>query len=620
MAPATESSSGHAAGWFRRLSRALYLLYYRVKYFPFAAERRTRQEDGRRGFIVIQIDALAHEDLERGLRAGYLPNLRRLLEREGWELRRYPAGLPSATPAAQAAIFYGTKDRIPGFRFYEKADRRLIIGSQPASMQYIRDRLPARGILDGGASYVNLFDGGAARAAFTLSSAEPQPLFRKMGGGRLLLLLLLHPIRALRMVLASIQDYLAGERERLLSQMRGNYTYYWWYLPLLHIGSNVILRELQTLAVLLDIYTGVPAIYTTYNSYDEFAHHFGPSSRAALRNLKALDARIGEILRMLRRLPGRPYDLYILSDHGQTPSIPYRVRYGETLGDTVVDAVRHGVFVLAGLGAYAPPGEALDLLVRELEEVAATSLPPARQLGLRLGRWLRRQYKLFPLIAESVRVAEEERLVLTYSSSIAHLYWTEPARPLTFDEIRSDPQRRALYYFLVAHRGVGLVATRMLDGAHVEGRLGRALVTPDGEYEVLAGEDPLLDYAPTPVERRALVHLVQLPNAGDLVLFGAYDPRQDVCICFDDQVGAHGGLGGRQFWPFLLTPPGVVPPGFRIEDPLDLHRLFRRYQEQEFGEGGMEDDGATRRTGEAGLHAVTGAPAPAGAAPEQGAT
>lgn len=566
----------HDPVW-RRVRRALYRFYYAVKYLPFAAERRARREDTRRGFVVIQIDALAHEDFERALEYGYVPNLKRLIEREGWDLRRFPAGLPSATPAAQAAIFHGTKDRIPAFRFYEKELRRVIVGSQPSSMQFIRDRLPEAGVLEGGSSYVNLYDGGASRAVFTLSAKEPEPLFRKMGGARILLLLALHPIRVARMLFASVLEYLREERDRLLSQIRGESTFYWWYLPFLHIGSNVVLRELQTLAVLLDIYTGVPAIYTTYNAYDEFAHHFGPSSRTALKSLRALDRRIGEILRMLRRLPGRPYDLYVLSDHGQTPSIPYRIRYGETLGDTVVAAARYGVEVLAGTGKFAPPQETMDFLIRELEEVAATSIAPTRHLGLRLGRWLRRQYGIFPLIAETVRVAESFRLVITYSSSLAHLYWTEPAHPLSFDEIRADPDRRALYYFLVAHRGIGLVITRILDGAHVESADGRALIDASGNATVLAGEDPLRHYAESAVERRAIVHLAQLPNSGDLVLFGAYDPEEDRCICFDDQVGAHGALGGRQFWPFIMTPPGVIPEDHRIDDPLDLYPLFARY-------------------------------------------
>lgn len=584
---------------WKRIRRSLYRFYYRFKYFPFTAERRRLQEaereDGaRRGFIVIQIDSLAHEDLERALERGYAPRLRKLLERDRWELRRFPAGLPSATPAAQAAIFYGTKDRIPAFRFYEKTEERVIIGSQLASMQFIRDRLPADGILRGGSSYVNLYDGGADRAIFTLSARKPQTLFEKMGGFRLALLLLLHPIRALRMLLASIWEYLREERDRLWSQIRGNSTHYWWYLPFLHIGANVILRELQTLAVLLDIYTGVPAIYTTYNVYDEFAHHYGPSSRTALKSIRALDRRIGEVLKMLRRVPGREYDLYILSDHGQTPSIPYRIAFGETLGETVDDASRHGVHVLAQTGAYAPAGEAMDFLLRELEGVAVRPSAPTARLGLRIGRWLRRHYQIFPLIAETTRLADDEKIVVTYSSSLAHLYWTEPARPLTLDEIRAAPQRRALYAFLVAHRGIGFVATRVQDGVHIENPRGRLLLTGAGEAVLLAGENPLAGYATTSAERRALLHLVQLPNSGDLVLVGAYDPERDLCICFDDQVGAHGAIGGRQFWPFIMAPPGLIPSDYTIDDPLDLHPIFRRYRDRGEPAKGTRSDQPTR--------------------------
>ncbi len=561
----------------------MYRLYYRVKYFPFTAERRRRSEANKRGFIGIQIDALAHADFERALRTGYAPNMKRLLEESGWELRRYPAGLPSATPAAQAAIFHGNKDRIPGFRFYEKGEGRVLIGSKREAMQFIRDRLPEEGILTDGSSYVNLFDGGAARSVFTLAGRRRQALFRTMGGGRLLLLLLLHPVRTIRMVLVSALEYVREERDRLVSQIRGKSTYYWWYLPFLHIGTNVVLRELQTLAVLLDIYTGVPAIYTTYNVYDEFAHHFGPSSRRAFQSVRAMDRRIGEILRMRRRFPGRPYDIYILSDHGQTPAEPYRFEFGETLGQTVEAAAKHGVEVMAGTGNYGPPREALDFLLEELEEVATTTGSPARRAGLRFSHWVRSHYSIFPLVAETVRVAKEKKMVVTYSSSLAHLYWTEPERPLTLEEIRAVPGHRALYYFLVAHRGIGLVITRMIDGAHVEGRSGRALVTPEGTCEVLQGENPLVDYAPSTVEKKAIAHLASLPNSGDLILFGAYDPETDRCICFDDQVGAHGALGGRQFWPFIMTPPGVIPEDHDIDDPMDLHPLFARYPLEEMG-------------------------------------
>ncbi|HUF49815.1 MAG TPA: alkaline phosphatase family protein [Longimicrobiales bacterium] len=562
----------------KRLRRALYRYYYRLKYFPFTHERRQRRERAERGFIVIQVDALAHDDLLQAMARGYAPRLRRLIERDGWELRRYPAGLPSATPAAQAAIFYGVKNDIPAFRWYEKAEKRFIIGSRSEDVQFIRDRLPESGILDGGSGYVNIYDGGADRAIFTLAAKRPQRLLQKMGGGRVALLALLHPIRMVRLVVDSVIHYIREELLRLWFQMRGQYTYHWWYLPFLHIGTNIVLRELQTIAVLLDIYTGVPAIYTTYNVYDEFAHHFGPGTRTAFSSVRALDRRISEILRMLRRAPGRPYDLYILSDHGQTPSVPYRVRYGETLGDTIESAVKHGVLVMAGTGDYTlEPQEVMDFLVQELEQVSAESSLPARTAGLRLGRWLREHYNLFPLLAENVKQSDDQHIVVTYSSSLAHVYWTDVDQPLTFDEIRHDPERRALYYFLVAHDGIGCVITRMLDGAHVETLHGRALLTPAGELEILSGDDPLRDYAEQTVDRRAIAQLAVMRNAGDMILFGAYDADADLCVCFDDQVGAHGAMGGRQSWPFLMTPRGLVPHSYTIDDPLDLHALFRRY-------------------------------------------
>lgn len=559
--------------------RRLYRWYYRLKYFPFHAERRERREDTRRGFIAIQIDALAHDDFTKALELGYMPTLRRLLERDKWELRRYPAGLPSATPAAQAAIFYGTKERIPGFRWYEKESGRVLVGSKQADVQVMRDRLPIEGVLSGGSSYVNLYDGGADRAIFTVAAKTPQKFLTKMGGRRLALLLLLHPIRAAMIVVESIWEYVREEWERLKSQVRGEYTYYWWYLPFLHIATNVILRELQTLAVLLDIYTGVPKIYSTYNVYDEFAHHFGPGSRASYSSLRDLDRRIAEFLRLLRRLPGRPYDIYMFSDHGQTPSRPYRIEFGETLGDSIVGATKHGVMVMAGTGDYAPAHEdIMEFLVQELEEVAAESRLPTPDVGLRIGRWIRKHYKVFPLLPENVKLDDDSEVVVTYSSSLAHVYWKDPKEPISYDEIRGDPDRASLYYFLVAHRGIGVVITRVLDGAHVENLRGRCIVTPSGEMEVLSGEDPLQDYAPTPVERKAIAHIASLPNSGDMILFGAYDPERDYCICFDDQIGAHGAMGGRQFWPFFMTPPGVVAPDVKLEDPLDLNPILSRYQ------------------------------------------
>ena len=94
--------------------------------------------------------------------------------------------------------------------------------------------------------------------------------------------------------------------------------------------------------------------------------------------------------------------------------------------------------------------------------------------------------------------------------------------------------------------------------------------------EVVAGENPLAVYGTEPYVVRALRDLVRQPNAGDLVLFGAFDGYE--IVSFDDQVGAHGAAGGEQMYPFLMTPAGLDVAGETIEDARDIHRVvMRRY-------------------------------------------
>jgi hypothetical protein len=92
--------------------------------------------------------------------------------------------------------------------------------------------------------------------------------------------------------------------------------------------------------------------------------------------------------------------------------------------------------------------------------------------------------------------------------------------------------------------------------------------------------DPLADYATHDFERRAIAELAQWSNSGDIIVFGAYAPQPDRCICFDDQIGAHGAYGGRQGWPFIMAPNGLIPDDYEICDPLDIHPLLKRYSER----------------------------------------
>ena len=530
---------------------------------------------------MLQIDALAYSDLRRAMELGLCPTISRLM-REGFALRRWFCGLPSATPYCQAGMFHGQNDGIPAFRFYDKAARRVITCNAPHGVQYIRDRIHVPGALAGGSSYVNLLDGDAQTVAFTVATRERMSVYRRLGGTRMALLILLHPIRMARMVFQGAFEWLLEEWERTRAQLARRATHSEGIFPFIRILSNVVVRELQTMAILLDVYLGVPIIYSTFMQYDELAHHFGPSSKQALADLRRTDARIAEIWRMAQLAGGRGYDLVILSDHGMTPALSYRVQYGESLGTTVQrildETPARDAPAPKSHASYAEDTEYADMGPEVVEAVA--QLTPARfgfrSRILRFRDWLRSRYGLREIIfPEKYRVDRTNDVVVTYSSCLALVYFAKTEQRLLHDEITRDPRWSRLYERLVTHPGIGLVATLASDGVHIAGRTGRAVLR-DGVVEVTAGENPLDVFGSEPYVLRAIESLVRQPNAGDCVLFGAYD-GYDI-VSFDDQVGAHGSAGGDQVYPFLISPERLALNSETLEDARDIHRtILARY-------------------------------------------
>jgi len=530
---------------------------------------------------MLQIDALAYSDLRRALELGLCPTIARLM-REGFVLRRWFCGLPSATPYCQAGMFHGENGGIPAFRFYDKSARKVITCNAPHGVQYIRDRIHSPGALAGGSSYVNLLDGDAQTVAFTVATREKISVYRRLGGTRMGLLILLHPIRMARMALQGAFEWLLEEWERARGEIAGRVTHSEGIFPFIRILSNVVIRELQTMAILLDVYLGVPVIYSTFMQYDELAHHFGPSSKQALVDLRRTDARIAEIWRMAQLAGGRGYDLVILSDHGMTPALSYRVKYGESLGTTVQrildEAPRSDKPAPRALASFAVDTEYSDIGPEVVEAVA--QLTPASfgaRKGIRRFRdWLRSRYGLREIIfPEKYRVDRTNDVVVTYSSCLALVYFAASERRLTLEQILVDGRWATLYERLISHPGIGLVATVSAGGVTLASKHGRARLS-DGEVEIISGDNPLEVFGTEPYVLRAVESLVTQPNAGDCVLFGAYD-GYDI-ISFDDQVGAHGSAGGDQVYPFIISPEKLGLGGEALEDARDIHRtVLARY-------------------------------------------
>ena len=152
--------------------------------------------------------------------------------------------------------------------------------------------------------------------------------------------------------------------------------------------------------------------------YDELAHHFGSTSRFALADLRRTDARIREIQRMAQSAGGRGYDLVVLSDHGMTPSVSYRVRFRESLGTTVQrildgDAFRTGEMPIQSLASFAQMSEYAPVGARVVDSVADVAKSRSVKRSLRrLGQWVRSRYGIRELL-----LPEKYRVNATHDGS-----------------------------------------------------------------------------------------------------------------------------------------------------------------------------------------------------------
>ena len=539
---------------WRRLTRRFWKAYYAFKYLPFRGNRPgLAVAPDRRGYVCIQIDGLARDHLVLAMRRGYMRHFRRWRRRAKLGLRGFRPGLPTSTPNAQAGILFGAEDNIPGFRWYERGLRRVINCSEPDSVQYIRDRIVGDrpGALEGGSSYANFLDGGAERIVFTVAGSHDDTLMGRLGGRHLLFLFLFHPIRILRMIVACFWELWAEVYDRWLrpdpeteqAEREGLF-------PLLRVASNVLLRELQTLGLLVDVHSGVPYIFTTYSGYDELAHHFGPTSRAALTNLRHIDRRIAEVYRMIRLGASRAYDLIILSDHGQTPARPFARTFGRTLGEDIARHLKTEPVRISG-GPDVHWGRQAHYLAREVSDSRLARVPGVRPAARAIERRAERHAPLAMLRAETVYVNEGAGAVVACSSSLAHLYLLADG-PVRMDHDRIVDLYPSLIPYLRQHEGIGPFFVRKALGRWLVLEGENSAELRKGRINVIAGLDPLRHVDPDHEALSSLQRFLDAPSVGDVVLFGRYDGER--VVCFDDQVGAHGSLGGPQARPFIMLP------------------------------------------------------------------
>ncbi|MFH2052502.1 MAG: phage holin family protein [bacterium] len=523
-----------------------------------------------RGLLILQVDGLSLPSLRKCLSQGRMPTISAMLARKSHRLFGWHCGVPSNTPAVQAGVFYGTRENVAGYRWFDRNEQQVRVVSTPEDLRSLEamvaeDRV---GLLDGGSCINTFLSGGAAKRLMTVSALGEAGSRRRQGERADFNLFFLSPNAYTQAVLAGVWDYFAGLILAVVGRLDKNRTRLKFSIKRVaqRAVANSFLRDLSFFWLKQDMVRGVPVIYSNFVGYDDVAHSTGPDTYEAQISLSAFDRKLRSLRRRARRQSPISYDIVLFSDHGQTPSMPFRILYGETIEQTLARMMGRTLATGADPGRASDPDRSYTAaLLAELEEVGTD----------RLGWAGRRGRRALEAITEPSQGEPDPGMqgpVVCVSGSLAHIYFPGHAHPLHLEEIV------ALYPGLVEqlarHPGIGFVAAsrRFGDAVAIGGDGIRNLITG----QIGQGSDPLAPYRQPDRWAGELAQLLGYPDSGDLVINGAWLEDEQKVVVLEEQSSSHGGIGGAQTQPFVLLPAKWKVSPMDLESPEALHQVLAR--------------------------------------------
>ncbi|MGC0328597.1 uncharacterized membrane protein YvlD (DUF360 family) [Streptomyces sp. SAI-170] len=522
------------------------------------------------GTVFLQLDGVGHGVLADAVAKGLMPTVARWLHGAPGapathRLTPWRTDWSSQTGASQLGILHGSTFDVPAFRWYEKDSQVVMVCNRPTSAVELQRRAVERtgdgGLLTvDGASRGNLFSGGADEQALVLSIAARRRS-RETRSRAGYFAYFSDPANAVRTALSFVAE--AGRevgqsvRARLRRQRprvgRGG------LYPFIRAFATVVERDVVVAAVMGDLLAGRTAVYADLVAYDEVAHHSGPHSRDAEQVLARLDRSLALIEKVAEHAP-RPYRLVILSDHGQSPGETFRARYGLTLGD----------LVRAGCGLPVPRRAQRTHSGAEARAAVRAALRRPVEEG-----------------AEEYRPARRSEPVVLASGNLGLVSFPDVPHRMTKEEI--DARHPALLPTLANHPGIGFLLVRSEEhGGVVLGAYGAEIPVA----ELVDGRGPLAAFGPGAADAVRRTH--SFPHTADIMVNSFHDPADGEVLAFEEQIGSHGGLGGEQGRPFLLSPLAFSAPPAEIVGAEQIHRVLRRWLGESDGPQVLLDDSRPR--------------------------
>ncbi|MDQ0752550.1 uncharacterized membrane protein YvlD (DUF360 family) [Streptomyces africanus] len=513
------------------------------------------------GTVFLQLDGVGHDVLLDAVGKGLMPTVARWLDigdggRPTHRLTPWRTDWSSQTGASQLGILHGSNHDVPAFRWYEKDTREVVVCNRPTSAADLQRRAVGYAGHGGllavdGASRGNLFSGGAEQQALVLSVAARRSRENRSRAGYFAYFS--DPANAVRTALSFVAEVgreIGQSTRARLGKQRPRVSRGGLY-PLVRAFATVVERDVVVAAVTGDMLAGRTAVYADLVAYDEVAHHSGPASRDARKVLERLDRSLALIENVTEHAP-RPYRIVVLSDHGQSPGETFRSRYGLTLGD----------LVRAGCGLPVPRRAERTRSGAEARAAVRAALRiPVEEGG------------------ERHRPTRRSEPIVLASGNLGLVSFPDVTHRMSKEEI--DARHPALLPTLANHPGIGFLLVRSDEhGGVVLGAYGAEIPLADLDDN----PGPLAAFGPGAADAVRRTH--SFPHTADIMVNSFHDPADGEVLAFEEQIGSHGGLGGEQGKPFLLSPLGFSAPvaeGEELVGAEHVHRVLRRWMRESDG-------------------------------------
>lgn len=474
--------------------------------------------------LIIQIDGLPFDVIEREIKEEKLPFFKKLLE-ENYSLGKIVTGLPATTSRFQAEVMYGDASEIPGMMWFSKKKSKFFYMTLQKEVKEVeKERKSKRPLLRKGVSIGNIYSGGA-KINFGPSS------YFGLGTKYFPRSLMLFSIFLLPFIVVLDFFFYLFTPFR-----RGTFTESFF--------GEWISRKALFKVLWQFIKEKKSPIYVTLMSYDSRSHPFGREHKWTISVLKTLEKEIEKIF----KVASKEYDIFILSDHGQVDTVLFRDIYGEKLSDLISEFTGKKVINSDDI-KKSMIFSSMDVKKKLKSQWQKRIFDFVYRLGRKY--YQDREFKSLPFYE-----LKEDEIIFVDQGDMAQIYFgAKGKKKMTLKEIEK-------FYPGLINKIFSLFEIETI--SFLRGKNKVEIMTKD---RGLKKNKLYLSF---------IKELTKMRESGDIIVFGRKIGENKVVSFAPDKRSIHGGIEKGEQEGFFLFPQGAIKSKKKYFLPIDLYKFFSK--------------------------------------------